>query len=186
MFKKYHHSYTRFILSIVTCLSFLVVFHASAEATSPTKEAASSTREMIKVPSDGRYKVVYDIRTDAVAAGVNRGLYYARGLIEAFKKQGVKPVQLDIHLVMHGKSIKSLLIEDTYQMVSDDPFANNPNAELVETLLESGVSLEICHSVMKSKGWTEKDVLPNVHIVHDGYTRIIKLQNDGYAYIGGF
>jgi intracellular sulfur oxidation DsrE/DsrF family protein len=25
-----------------------------------------------------------------------------------------------------------------------------------------------------------------VVIVHDGYTRLIKLQNDGYAYIGGF
>jgi len=25
-----------------------------------------------------------------------------------------------------------------------------------------------------------------VTIVHDGYTRLIKLQNDGYAYIGGY
>jgi len=29
-------------------------------------------------------------------------------------------------------------------------------------------------------------VLPGVTIVHDGYTRLIKLQSDGYAYIGGF
>lgn len=39
---------------------------------------------------------------------------------------------------------------------------------------------------MESMGWTAGDVLPGVTIVHDGYIRIIKLQNDGYAYIGGF
>jgi intracellular sulfur oxidation DsrE/DsrF family protein len=48
------------------------------------------------------------------------------------------------------------------------------------------VSVEICHSAMKSKGWKIADVLPGVAIVHDGYTRLIRLQNAGHAYIGGF
>jgi len=47
------------------------------------------------------------------------------------------------------------------------------------------VQVEICHSVMKSKGWMPDDVLPGVIMVHDGYTRLIKLQNEGYAYLGG-
>ncbi|MEZ5449083.1 MAG: DsrE family protein [Thiolinea sp.] len=46
--------------------------------------------------------------------------------------------------------------------------------------------MEICHSAMKSKGWKPADVLPGVMIVHDGYTRLVKLQNEGYALIGGF
>ncbi len=143
-------------------------------------------RPLIKVPADGKYRVVYDIRSDKEAAGTNKGLYYVRGLIEAFRKQGVKPEQLDIHIVMHGRSAKALLIDDTYQTVVDDPFAVNRNAEIVSDLIELGVSVEICNSAMKSKGWTVEDVLPDVAIVHDGYTRLIKLQNDGYAYIGGF
>ena len=143
-------------------------------------------RPLIKVPADGKYRVVYDIRSDKEAAGTNKGLYYVRGLIEAFGKQGVKPEQLDIHIVMHGRSAKALLIDDTYQTVVDDPFAVNRNAKIVSDLIELGVSVEICNSAMKSKGWTAEDVLPNVAIVHDGYTRLIKLQNDGYAYIGGF
>ncbi len=143
-------------------------------------------RPIITVPADGKYRVVYDMRSDKQAAGINKGLYYVRGLIEAFRKQGVKPEQLDIHVVMHGKSAKALLIDETYQAAIDDPFAINPNAKIVGDLIELGVSVEICHSAMKSKGWTKEDVLPDVAIVHDGYTRLIKLQSDGYAYIGGF
>lgn len=143
-------------------------------------------RPMVKVEPNARYKVVYDIHAGDLAAGVSKGLYYARGLIEAFGKQGVKPAQLDMHLVLHGDAAQFLLIDETYQKAVGDPFAVNLNAKLTQDLLNLGVSVEICHSVMKSKGWKPEDVLPGVTIVHDGYTRLIKLQNDGYAYIGGF
>ncbi|WP_162264480.1 DsrE family protein [Thiobacillus denitrificans] len=119
-------------------------------------------------------------------AGISKGLFYARGLIEAYGKQGVKPVQLDLHLVLHGEAAQFLLIDNTYQKAVGDPFAVNLNAKITQDLLNLGVHVEICHSVMKAKGWTPDDVLPGVTLVHDGYTRLIKLQNDGYAYIGGF
>ena len=149
-------------------------------------EPALSQRTMVKVDPQAHYRVVYDIHTAGTAAGISKGLYYARGLIEAFGKQGVTPAQLDIHLVMHGEAAKYLLIDDTYRDVVDDPFAVNLNAKITQDFLNLGVHVEICHSVMKSMGWTADDVLPGVTIVHDGYTRIVKLENDGYAYIGGF
>jgi intracellular sulfur oxidation DsrE/DsrF family protein len=149
-------------------------------------EPSLSTQTMVKVDPHAHYKVVYDIHSADVAAGISKGLFYARGLIEAYRKQGVEPKQLDIHLVMHGEAAQFLLIDSTYRDVVDDPFAVNLNAKIVQDLLNLGVSVEICHSVMKSKGWTADDVLPGVTIVHDGYTRLVKLQNDGYAYIGGF
>ncbi|HQT34713.1 MAG TPA: DsrE family protein [Thiobacillus sp.] len=143
-------------------------------------------RPLVKVEANRSYKVVYDIHSDATAAGISKGLYYARGLIEAFGKQDVQPGQLDIHLVLHGDAAQFLLIDDTYQQMLGDPFAANLNAKIVHDLLGLGVKVEICHSVMKAKGWTANDVLPGVTLVHDGYTRLVKLQNDGYAYIGGF
>ena len=143
-------------------------------------------RPLVKVEPGNTYKAVYDIHESDLAAGVSKGLYYARGLIEAFGKQGVKPSQLDIHLVLHGEAAQFLLIDETYQKAVNDPFAVNLNAKIAQDLINLGVSVEICHSVMKSKGWKPADVLPGVTIVHDGYTRLVKLQNDGYAYIGGF
>jgi len=143
-------------------------------------------RPMLKVDPGAHPKVVYDIHSNQIAAGISKGLYYARGLIEAYGKQGVKPEQLDIHLVLHGDAARFLLADETYRKAIDDPFAVNYNAKITQDLLSLGVSVEICHSVMRARGWTPADVLPGVTIVHDGYTRLIKLQNDGYAYLGGF
>jgi len=168
-----------YLVSIVLCAaSWMLASGVSAVPTDP--------RPMVKVEPGGRYKAVYDIHVSDLAAGVSKGLYYARGLIEAFGKQGVKPDRLDIHLVLHGEAAQFLLIDETYQKAVGDPFAVNYNAKITQDLLNLGVNVEICHSVMKSKGWKPDDVLPGVTIVHDGYTRLIKLQNDGYAYIGGF
>lgn len=147
---------------------------------------APAERPMLKVDPDARYRVVYDISSGVIAAGISRGLYYARGLIEAFGKQGVTPDRLDIHLVLHGDAALFLLNDDAYQKSVKDPFAVNLNAKITQDLLNLGVSVEICHSVMRAKGWKPADVLPGVSIVHDGYTRLVKLQQDGYAYIGGF
>ncbi len=171
--------FAKFVCAACCVLALGVSVPAAAGAETPD-------RPMLKVDPRGHYKVVYDIHSDEVAAGISKGLYYARGLIEAFGKQGVKPPQLDIHLVLHGEAAQFLLVDDTWQQVKGDPFAVNLNAKIVQDLINLGVHVEICHSVMKAKGWTADDVLPGVSIVHDGYTRLIKLQNDGYAYIGGF
>jgi intracellular sulfur oxidation DsrE/DsrF family protein len=168
------------LFPIVCALVLAAPAHAMGAAPSPAE------RTMVMVDANARYKVVYDISSDKIAAEISRGLYYARGLIEAFGKQGVQPAQLDIHLVLHGDAAKFLLVDDAYQQAVKDPFAVNLNAKITQDLLDLGVSVEICHSVMRAKGWTANDVLPGVTIVHDGYTRLIKLQGDGYAYIGGF
>lgn len=149
-------------------------------------ESAFDERPLVMVNPHGHYRAVYDIHSGETMAGISKGLFYARGLIEAYRKQGVKPQQLDIHLVLHGEAAKYLLIDDTYRTAVSDPFAVNLNGKITQDLLDLGVHVEICHSTMNSMGWTADDVLPGVAIVHDGYTRIIELQNAGDAYIGGF
>jgi intracellular sulfur oxidation DsrE/DsrF family protein len=168
----------------------MVLFAAGISATTAVRAGGTSAqpeaRKMLMVNKNARYRVVYDIHSDEIAAGISRGLYFARGLYEAFGKQGVPPGKIDAHLVLHGDAAKFLLIDDTYQTAVNDPFVVNPNDKVVQELLGLGVSVEICHSAMNANGWKARDVLPGVTIVHDGYTRLIKLQNDGYAYIGGF
>ncbi|HNQ03071.1 MAG TPA: DsrE family protein [Thiobacillaceae bacterium] len=170
-------------LPLLLCLSLTCICSAPrASDTAPEADA----RQMVHVDSRGVYRVVYDIHSKDEAAGISNGLYYARGLYEAFDKQGVKPAQMDVHLVLHGNAAHMLLKDERYQWVVNDPFAVNLNAKIVQDLIQLGASVEICHSTMRSRGWKFEDVLPGVTIVHDGYTRLIKLQNDGYAYIGGF
>ncbi len=169
---------------ILCTLACLLAFNAPMIASAAP--VAPDARVMVKVNPQGHYKAVYDIHSGDTAAGISKGLYFARGLVEAYGKQGVQPAQLDIHLVLHGDAAKFLLIDDTYQMAINDPFATNLNAKITQDLLNLGIHVEACNSALKAMGWTARDVLPGVTIVHDGYTRLIQLQNEGYAYIGGF
>jgi len=169
-------------LRLCVVLALLAATASFAHASGPQ----ANIRPLVMVDKKAHYRAVYDIHSDEMAAGISRGLYYARGLYEAFRKQGVAAKQADVHLVLHGDAAVMLLNDDTYQQAVNDPFAINPNAKIVQDLLDLGVSVEICHSAMRSKGWKPENVLPGVTIVHDGYTRLVKLQNDGYAYIGGF
>lgn len=50
-------------------------------------------------------------------------------------------------------------------------------------LLDHGVSVEVCNLTLRGEGWNSDDLLPGVTLVHDAYTRLIDLQQQGYAYI---
>ncbi len=164
----------------------LILSAAPPAATAAEPAAQPDRRPMVMVDKNRNYRVVYDIHSNATEAGVSKGLYYARGLYEAFRKQGVKPKQVHVHLVLHGEAAAMLLKDSVYQSTNFDPFINNPNDHIVQDLLDLGASVEICHSAMKGHGWKAEDIMPGVTIVHDGYTRLVQLQNQGYAYIGGF
>jgi intracellular sulfur oxidation DsrE/DsrF family protein len=144
---------------------------------------STSQRNIITIKKRDNIKVVYDVKNDDWEAGVGKALYYVRGLLESYKSMGVSPDKLHISVVMHGPTAYWLLNDAAYQKRSDDPFDYNSNGTIVQELLTHGVSVEICNSSMKANGWTEKDLLPGVTIVHDAYTRFIDLQLRGYAYI---
>jgi len=128
-------------------------------------------------------RVAYDVKDDVWDAGIGKALFYVRGLLESYKSMGVSPDKLHVSIIMHGPTAYWLLNDAAYQVFKNDPFEYNPNDQVVRELLAHGVSVEICQSTMNAKGWTAEDLLPGVMIVHDAYTRLIDLQQRGYAYI---
>lgn len=146
--------------------------------------AASS--DIVTVKNKQDIKVVYDINQNNIQAGIGKGLYYVRGLLEAYKKQGISQKQLHISVVVHGGAGYWLLKDTPYQKFTNNPFDVNANKKVVQELIDHGVSVELCHVTMKGYGWTAEDILPGVKIVFDAYTRMIDLQQQGYAYIKFF
>jgi intracellular sulfur oxidation DsrE/DsrF family protein len=128
-------------------------------------------------------RVAYDVKDDVWDAGIGRALYYVRGLLQSYEAQGVPPANLSISIVIHGTPAYWLLNEGAWRQYRNDPFDFNPNEKIVQDLLDLGVSVEICGSTMRNKGWTGADLLPGVTVVRDAYTRLIDLQQRGYAYI---
>jgi len=145
--------------------------------------AATTKTSVITVTQRQNIRVVYDVSHNVLEAGIGKALYYVRGLLEAYKDMGVPEKALHISVVVHGAAAYWLLKPDAYQLHVGDVFAFNPNEQVVEQLIAHGVSVEICMVTMKSRGWKPKDILPGVKLVHDGYTRIIDLQQQGYGYI---
>lgn len=142
-----------------------------------------TTPPVLEVTHRQNIRAVYDVKDDLWAAGIGKGLYYVRGLLEAYKDMGVDPKALHISIVLHSKAAYHLLNDEAYQDHTGDPFTVNPNDKVVAELVAHGVSVEICHVTMKGHGWHAEDLLPDVVMVHDAYTRMIDLQQEGYAYI---
>ncbi|MGD9889394.1 MAG: DsrE family protein [Halothiobacillaceae bacterium] len=145
--------------------------------------AEGSQRPIMQIENKEGIKAVYDARKDEWQAGIGKSLYYVRGLIEAYKKQGVEPSKLDIHIVLHGPTAYWALKDEAFQTTQSDPFAVNTNAKIIHDLNALGVKVEVCNVTLRSYGWTHDMLLPEVKIVFDAYTRMIELQQEGYAYI---
>ncbi len=172
----------RKLIKLFTLASYAACMLATtASLAAPIDEFA--LQPIIGIEKHRNIRVVYDVKDDTQEAGVGQALYYVRGLLESYRSQGVAPEQLHISVVMHGPTAYWLLNDESYREYKHDPFAINPNDQIVEELLAHGVSVEICHLTMKGKGWTADDLLPGVTLVHDAYTRLIDLQQRGYAYI---
>ena len=152
----------------------------SPATSSPLKVAQP---EIINVTQKRDIRVVYDLKDDVWEAGIGKGLYYVRGLLEAYKAQGVSEKNLKISIVLHGSTVYWMLKEDSYRRFKNDPFDYNPNDRVLDELLQHGVSVEVCNVTLRGKGWTADDLMPGVKLVHDAYTRMIDLQQQGYAYI---
>ena len=167
---------------------FLVFLSASTQALSASPSPLPDPFDLAQTPIIGvtkktNIRVVYDIKDDASEAGIGKGLYYVRGLLEAYKSPGISEKNLKISVVLHGPTVYWMLNENSYRQFKHDDFDFNPNEQVLHELLKHGVSVEVCNLTLRGKGWTADDLMPGVKLVHDAYTRLIDLQQQGYAYI---
>jgi len=172
----------------ITLLMIMIPAGTSALAAPSAPPAAPDPFELapariIQIAKKKQIRVAYDVKDDVWDAGIGKALYYVRGLLEAYKSMGVAERELRISVVLHGPTVYWALNEDAFRQYRNDPFDFNPNIQVLRELAEHGVSVEICHSTMKGKGWVAADLLPGTVIVHDAYTRLIDLQQQGYSYI---
>lgn len=170
------------LLLLLLTASYLVPA-AGATATNEPDPFALNETKLVTITKKQNIRVVYEAKDDVQDAGIGKALYYVRGLLESYKALGVPQKELKISIVLHGSAAYWVLNESTYQQFKNDDFAFNPNEHVIQELLKHGVSVEVCQVSLRSKGWTGQDILPGVTVVRDAYTRIIDLQQQGYAYI---
>jgi intracellular sulfur oxidation DsrE/DsrF family protein len=57
------------------------------------------------------------------------------------------------------------------------------HSDVVESLIEAGISFKACSNTLDMKDLTEEDLVEGVETVSSGASALTRLQEDGYAYV---
>ena len=137
--------------------------------------------EVIPIQVRENLRIVYQVTDDVAHDGVNKGLFYARKLINTYDKHGIAAGQVHLHLVYHGTGIAAVVNDAARKRLGVD--APNPNADILAELIRRGVQVELCENTMQQKGVKPAELMPGVKLVVGAYPRLIDLQLQGFAYI---
>lgn len=142
---------------------------------------AAARPEVIPIQVRENLRIVYQVTDDAQHEGVNKGLFYARKLINTYQKHGIAADQVHLHLVYHGTGIAAVVNEAARKRLGTE--TANPNGEILAELIKRGVQLELCENTMQQKGVQPAELMPGVKLVVGAFPRLVDLQLQGYAYI---
>ena len=146
-----------------------------------TLTAAAAEPEVIPIQVRENLRIVYQVTDDAQQEGVNKGLFYARKLINTYQKHGIAAEQVHLHLVYHGTGIAAVVNDEARKRLGTE--AANPNGEILAELVKRGVQIELCENTMQQKGVKPVELMPGVKLVVGAFPRLIDLQLQGFAYI---
>lgn len=138
-------------------------------------------QEVIPIEVRENLRIVYQVTDDVMHENVNKGLFYARKLINTYEKHGISADQIHLHLVYHGTGIAAVVNDEARQRLGAETV--NPNGELLAELIRRGVQVELCENTMQQKGVKPAELMPGVKLVVGAFPRLIDLQLQGYAYI---
>lgn len=137
--------------------------------------------EVIPIQVRENLRIVYQVTDDAMHEDVNKGLFYARKLINTYEKHGIPADQIHLHLVYHGTGIAAVVNDEARKRLG--AVSANPNGEVLAELIRRGVQVELCENTMQQKGVKPSELMPGVKLVVGAFPRLIDLQLQGYAYI---
>ncbi|MCX6853142.1 MAG: DsrE family protein [Verrucomicrobia bacterium] len=146
-----------------------------------TISTSAAEPEVIPIQVRENLRIVYQVTDDVAHDGVNKGLFYARKLINTYEKQGIATDQVHLHLVYHGTGIAAVVNDAARKRLGTD--AANPNGEILAELIKRGVQVELCENTMQQKGVKPTELMPGVKLVVGAFPRLIDLQLQGFAYI---
>lgn len=170
------------------CLFLLFVsFQASASepVTGPVVEnygpVYAVAEDSFNLDSKRKYKILMDIGKGPDDPSVlNRNVESAARLLNMHARNGIKPENLELAIVLHGSGIHSALKDEAY----DEKFlVSNPSKDLVKSLSKAGVHIYVCGQSAAFNGYSEEDLLPEIKMAVSAMTVHVRLQQEGYQAI---
>ena len=116
------------------------------------------------------FKVAFDVADAADASAINRRLESAARFLNMHAAAGVPAENIEIAVIVHGPAALDLVRSDT-----------NANADLIASLIEAGVTIELCGQTAAYRDIAAEDLLPGVTLSLSAMTSHALLQQDGHT-----
>lgn len=140
-------------------------------------EAAAVQTDMV-IPNNTVFKVSFDMGEAADAGKVNRKFNSLARFINMHVAAGVKPEDIKLALVAHGKASYDLLNNKARVAKS---LTENSNSVLLDQLFANNVKIYVCGQTAAYYDIDNKDLYPGVEMALSAMTAHALLQQQGYT-----
>ncbi|WP_350291957.1 DsrE family protein [uncultured Croceitalea sp.] len=134
-----------------------------------------------KIEKDAQLKVVFDIMNSPEdTSALNRSIETAARFLNMHAQSGVSKENMKVALVVHNKASKDIITNKAYKKRYG---VDNPNAEMVQQLMDAGVEFLFCGQSSLSREFPIQETISGVQLSLSAMTALIQLQNNGYRLI---
>ncbi|WP_350285687.1 DsrE family protein [uncultured Croceitalea sp.] len=134
-----------------------------------------------QLEKEGTFKVVFDIMNSPKDYSQrNASIETAARFLNMHGQNGVTKSQMKVALVVHSKASKDIIANTAYKKRYG---VENPNADMVQQLLDAGVEFIFCGQSSVSRNLPIEETIDGVQLSLSAMTALIQLQNQGYHLI---
>ena len=111
------------------------------------------------------YKLIFDIKSNQIKNGVNKGLWTIARTLNLFEPSGIPSKKIELVASIHGEATFITLNNNSYR----NKFGRDkPNLNLIKQFKENGVELYVCSQANASRKINSRDQSINVIPVLSG------------------
>lgn len=171
----------------LACTLFLALFAksvlAQAPATGPYVDSGGPAFEVadrdVPLREGHKYRVVFEATEyPGEVTDANREFTIVARFLNMHGKNGIPLEDMDIAVVIHGRTLMAALNDDAYEKING---IKNPNLQLLNDLADAGVKFYACGQSLGFRKWDKSDLAEPVQVGLSAMTMLVTLQSDGYA-----
>ncbi|HVJ80510.1 MAG TPA: DsrE family protein [Planctomycetia bacterium] len=123
-------------------------------------------------------RVVLDVSRGANPVSVNPGLDRAARLVNLYGASGLRAVDLQLAVVLHGEAATAALSESSHRARVG---ASNPNLPLLVVLRRAGVEVAVCGQTLARKGIRREELSGGLVVATSAMLYSINRQSQGFV-----
>jgi intracellular sulfur oxidation DsrE/DsrF family protein len=123
-------------------------------------------------------KIVLDLTGESEPGEVHKGLKRAALILNLYGAAGLKPSDVQIAVVFHGKATRCVLDHDAYR--KHTKAEKNPNLAVLAALQKAGVQVAVCGQALNYSGFEESEVPNTVPVTQSAVLFLMNRHSEGF------